>query len=121
MGSSWGHAVRRLTEDETARYVKHGWACASGKCREPATHFTEYSYVTGRSGRTSFSTRRACTVHAERFAAKHEIEITDAPRPVHASETAAGQALSRPFAAGMGELTCARRSPLDGKQQGRHE
>ena len=88
MGSSWGHAVRRITEDEAARYAKLGWACSSGKCREPTTHFTEYSYVTGRAGRTSFATRRACTAHAEAFAAKHEIQVTDAPPSRHASEDA---------------------------------
>lgn len=102
MGNSWGHAVRRLTEDEVARYASHGWVCTAGKCREPVTHLTEYSYVTGRAGRTSWAARKVCAAHAEKFAAKHEVEVTDAPRPVHASETAVGQALSRPLLPGWG-------------------
>lgn len=89
MSQSWGHAVRRLTEAQAALDALHDWKCRTGKCGEPVTHITQYSYVTGRAGRVSFSQRRVCTGHAERFAAKHEIEIADAPKPDEPA-TAAG-------------------------------
>lgn len=93
MSNSWGREVNRLTEDQLALYARHDWTCAAGKCKEPPTHLTTYSYVTGRAGRVSFASRRACTAHAEAFAAKHGIEITDRAPAAHASETAVEQAL----------------------------
>ena len=75
MSQSWGHAIRRLTSEEAATYTRLGWTCATAKCKEPVTHITQYSYVTGRGGRTSWSQRKVCTTHGERFAAKHEVEI----------------------------------------------
>jgi hypothetical protein len=95
--------VRRLAADEMARAEeqdkRHGeisgqegyaWStiCRMPKCRERATCETQYSYVTGRTGRVSWAAKVVCTGHAEKFAAKHGVEITDAPRTEHASEQA---------------------------------
>ncbi len=84
MSTSRGHAVRRLTEQEIRLNSERGYTCSSGKCKNPPTHATRYSYVTGRAGRVSWSEREVCTPHAEKFAAKHGIEITDAAKPQHA-------------------------------------
>lgn len=106
MGSSWDHAVRRLTEEEIAFRVRQDWPCSTGKCRETVSHATSYRYVTGRGGRVSFSERLVCAAHAERFAAKHEVEVTDAPRREHAIEGALRQAFGAPPSAGTeGEVT----------------
>ena len=52
-GNSSAHAVRSLTAEEIAHSTRHGWSCATGKCREPVAFAARYSYVTGRSGRVS--------------------------------------------------------------------
>jgi predicted secreted protein len=103
MPRSWGHEVRRLTEDEIARaekqdergaeiFKREGYAyttiCRMPKCRERITCEIRYSYVTGRAGRTSWAAKNVCTGHAEKFAAKHGVEITDAPAQEHASQQA---------------------------------
>jgi len=80
MGRSWGHVVRQLTDAEIDHYDRWDERCAvSPKCQDQATHLTAYDYVTGRAGRVTDSRRRACTPHAEKFAAKHGIEIAPAP------------------------------------------
>ena len=85
MSRSWGHAVHRLADAEMARMEQmagtYYGTCRALKCQEPVTHITQYSYVTGRHGRTSWSERRVCTGHAEKFAAKHGIEITEGLPP----------------------------------------
>ena len=105
MANSWGHAVRTLTAEELAsleRRNKRGAEifgredydydirCKTPKCRERVTHATRYSYVTGRAGRTSWASRNVCTGHAEKFAAKHGIEIADAAPQLHALAEVAG-------------------------------
>lgn len=81
MANSWGHVARRLGADELA-VVRAGSAyhrtCRAPKCEEPVTHATQYNYVTGRAGRTSWASRYVCTGHAEKFAARHGVEITEA-------------------------------------------
>lgn len=80
MGRSWGHAVRWLTAAEIDRYDRWGERCAvSRKCEGAAVCLTAYDYVTGRAGRVSQSSRRACGDHAAAFAAKNGIEIAPAP------------------------------------------
>lgn len=71
MGSSWGHAVEALSDEQREFYAGHGWTCAAGKCGSEATHYTIHHYITGRAGRASYAKRRACPVYAARFAAKH--------------------------------------------------
>lgn len=88
MGESWGHSVRILPPEERERLVRSGLKCSSGRCTKEATHATSYNYVTGRSGRVSWAERSACREHADRFAAKHQVEITEAAAPQHASERA---------------------------------
>lgn len=107
MSRSWGHEVRHLTEPELAALERqnrrgaeifgredydYDVTCKMPKCRDRATHEVRYRYVTGRAGRTSWAAKNACTSHAERFAAKHEIEIADAPPRQHAIQQAIGQA-----------------------------
>lgn len=92
MSRSWGHEVRRLTDDEYQRHERLGWNCSAGKCNEPVTHAATYSYVTGRAGRVSSSAHLVCTSHAERFAAKYEAGIIDAPVHEHASAAMLRQA-----------------------------
>lgn len=93
---SWGHAAGVLPEDQRGYTVRGVWFtywCA-GKCPDPATHWTAYSYVTGRSGRVSHVTRKVCQRHAEQFATRHGIQVTDdAPRPT-ATQTIIGQQLA---------------------------
>jgi hypothetical protein len=86
---SWNHQVYRLDEKTIDRYDRFGVTCATGKCRQAPTHATRWDYVTGRSGRVSDATRHVCTVHGEKFAAKHALTIGD-PRPErpHAVATA---------------------------------
>jgi hypothetical protein len=101
VSKSWGHAVRRLTEDELARarrqdehsagvFGREGYAyetiCRMPKCGERIACEIRYSYVTGRAGRTSWAAKNVCTGHAEKFAAKHGVEITDTPPQEHASQ-----------------------------------
>jgi hypothetical protein len=103
VSNSWGHAVRRLTGDEIARAEQHDkhsaevfgredyaydTICRTPKCRERVAYEIRYSYVTGRAGRVSWAAKNVCAQHAERFAAKHGIEITDAPPREHASQQA---------------------------------
>ncbi|MBO0683144.1 MAG: hypothetical protein J2P45_08320 [Candidatus Dormibacteraeota bacterium] len=86
MSESWGHRVRILPQKERERLVR--LQCASGRCTNEATHATSYNYVTGRSGRVSWAERKVCLEHAQRFADKHGVEITEAPAPLHALERA---------------------------------
>lgn len=51
----------------------------AGKCAKPTGYVTRYFYVTGRKGRTSSNDRWVCKDHAERFAAKHRVEILEQP------------------------------------------
>lgn len=88
MGESWGHRVRILPQEERERLVRSGLKCSSGRCPKEATHATSYNYVTGRSGRVSWAERNVCREHADRFVAKHEVEITEAAAPQHALERA---------------------------------
>ena len=109
MSNSWGHEARRLTEAEIARlerqdehsaqvFGREGYdynrTCKTPRCAEHATHEIRYSYVTGRAGRVSWAAKNICTGHAEKFAAKHGIEITDAPPQEHASQRALQAAAS---------------------------
>lgn len=73
MGSSWGHAIEAVTEEQRDFYARQGWTCASGKCQAEPTHHTVYEYVTGRAGRTSVAKRRACPGHTACFAAQHDL------------------------------------------------
>lgn len=103
MSRSWGHAVRRLTDAEITRAVqhdKHGAeifhrpdyaydsVCRMPKCKERISHQITYNYVTGRAGRVSWAAKDVCTGHAEKFAAKNGVEITDAPAREHATQQA---------------------------------
>lgn len=77
-GRSWGHAVWPMGEQDQRFYASQGWgACSTRGCDRPPTHWTNYSYVTGRAGRVSNATRRACGEHAERFAKKHGAAVLD--------------------------------------------
>lgn len=78
-GTSWGHAAGRLEESDPY-YRPLGTqplVCSWPKCGQPVTHWTSYRYVTGRAGRVSRATKHVCEVHAQRFADKHGLEITD--------------------------------------------
>jgi hypothetical protein len=76
MGKSWDHAVQVLTAESRERYsYRH---CASGKCAEPVTHLVTFKVITGRAGRVGSQSRLICDGHAEKFADKHEIDITKA-------------------------------------------
>lgn len=104
MSNSWGHAVSRLTAEDIAcaeRMDRHSaeifgaigrerepyyTVCRMPKCRERITCEVRYSYVTGRAGRTSWAAKNVCTGHAEKFAAKHGVEITDGEPREHASQ-----------------------------------
>ena len=103
MSRSWGHAVRPLAEAEIARaerqdehsavtFGKEGYrystVCRMPKCKEQISHEITYNYVTGRAGRVSWAAKDVCTGHAEKFAAKNGVEITDAPPQEHASQQA---------------------------------
>lgn len=93
MSNSWGHTAYRMTDEEIAKIVGYGWTCSCsgsrGRCDLKAEYCVEYSYVTGRAGRTSYAQKKACIEHAKKFAAKHKIEILPArPRARHASEQA---------------------------------
>lgn len=92
MSNSWGHAIRRLTDGERDQQYRLGYRC-SGKCTEKATFATSYRYVTGRAGRVSWAERYACDTHAQRFAAKHDLELPTeaAEAQVHATRVALGQ------------------------------
>jgi hypothetical protein len=98
MSNSWGHTAYRLTDEEIAKFVQLGWTCSCGgprgRCDLKAEYCVEYSYVTGRAGRTSYAQKKACIEHAKKFAAKHKVEILPAqPRAMHASEQAIEQIL----------------------------
>lgn len=78
MANSWGHTAYRLGDAEMARrsaFSTYQQTCRAPKCQELTTHVTQYSYITGRAGRASWSSRYVCTGHAEKFATKHGIEI----------------------------------------------
>lgn len=92
MSRAWGHKIRKLTIDEVADIEERGrrhreqfpdssWderKCrAAPKCRERAAYLIEYSYVTGRAGRTSYAQKMVCEHHGNRFMAKHGIEPGD--------------------------------------------
>jgi hypothetical protein len=111
LGRSWGHAIRRLTDDEIAFVrARHAWwiakypdwpyrpgtACRTGKCDEDATHAVSYSYVTGRSGRVTWAEKRVCGGHAEKFRVKHDLpEAETLPGQVHAADLAVRTMLDR--------------------------
>lgn len=103
MSNSWGHAVRRLAEAEVARakeqdehsaevFRREGYrystVCRMPKCQEWISHEITYNYVTGRAGRVSWAAKDVCTGHAEKFAAKNGVEITDATPQERASQQA---------------------------------
>lgn len=103
MSNSWGHTVRPLTEAEITRALeqdkhsaeifhrdgyRYDSVCRMPKCKETISHQITYNYVTGRAGRVSWAAKDVCTGHAEKFAAKNGVEITDAPASVHASQQA---------------------------------
>ena len=91
---SWGHELRKLTPHEieslrrrqaasverwpdAAKYKPIN-SCATGKCRQDATHETAWSYVTGRAGRVSSQRRMVCDEHAAAFRAKHDLPEPEA-------------------------------------------
>lgn len=87
--SSWNHQAFRLPDHVVDRNDRFGVECrAAAKCTDPATHETTYDYTTGRCGRVSDSSKQVCQGHAERFAAKHQVEIQP-PRPPAQSAVAA--------------------------------
>lgn len=86
MGESWGHRVRILSQEDCEHLLRVGLRCRSGRCTNEVTHATSYNYVTGRLGRVSWAERSVCREHAARFAAKHQVEITQAEAPQHALE-----------------------------------
>ena len=57
MTRSWGHEVHRLPEATTDHADRFGQTCATGKCVGLPTHATRWNYITGRSGRVSYTTR----------------------------------------------------------------
>lgn len=77
--TSFNHSVYRLPPDQVDYFDRWGERCASGKCGQPATHYTSYEFLTGRYGRRSSSGRRACLAHAQRYATKHTVTIGDPP------------------------------------------
>ena len=95
MSRSWGHAAGVLSDEQ--RY--YTWErepgqpvlCSRPKCSEPVSHWTRYEYVTGQAGRVSHATRKVCAGHAQRFAEKHGIDITDEPPTPTASQAMTGQ------------------------------
>lgn len=95
--AAWGFEVSLLAEDEVRRRAQRDGHCSTGKCRDRATHLTSYRYVTGRAGRVGSAERAVCTAHAERFAAKHEVEIG----PPRAGRQTASQAAISAFLGGQ--------------------
>lgn len=87
MPKTWGHALRRLPEEERASCARLGWTC-SGKCSQPATHEASYKYVTGRAGRISTRRLLKCDDHAAKFAAKYHVTADDSPAPTRAIDAA---------------------------------
>lgn len=84
---TWGYTVFKATPgcdwQRHCTMKAHGNGHA-GKCSQPTGYVTRYYYVTGRKGRTSSNDRWVCKDHAERFAAKHHIEILDQATADHA-------------------------------------
>lgn len=85
--SSWGFAIRRMIDEELIAFGGIGYKCA-GKCPEKATFENSYNYITGRAGNTSRRRVPACRTHAEKFAAKHGLEMPaeSAVRQLNATE-----------------------------------
>ncbi len=83
--SSWDHEVYRLPAEVIDRGDRFGAKCGAGKCAELPTHAVRWTYITGRSGRVSYTVRRVCTGHGERFAVKHHLTVGD-PRPEQPSQ-----------------------------------
>lgn len=105
MSNSWGHAAGTLHP----RQIPHEYVdwtdkskgtvpyrCSSRGCNEPVTHWTSYRYVTGRAGRVSSATKKTCLAHAERFATKYGIEVTQAPAVPTESQAMVSQFLGGP-------------------------
>ena len=93
MSKSWGHNVRKLTDQEINSQIKSGkdwyqWKvehyqevstsedkCVhyerkcriSGKCQNESEYMLTYHYVTGRAGRTSFAEKPICEHHAAKY------------------------------------------------------
>jgi hypothetical protein len=94
---SWGHAIRPLSERESATVERyHGTpqrgrtdsyrtCTASRRCDHKAAFVTSYRYVTGRRGRVSCAEKMVCAEHARAFRDKHGISA-DAPPAVDAGE-----------------------------------
>lgn len=79
---TWAHALRILTDEELETNSRIGWTkCSSGSCRNPRTHESSYSYVTGKTGRTSSARRQICSGHAFEFAQKYGLKY-EGPEPV---------------------------------------
>lgn len=98
MGQSWGHTLRPFTAEASA--YRDRWAidyasrhpdsplptrpdydaegrtlCQyNGKCRNQASWYGTYRYMTGRAGRISYATRALCESHAEVWRAKYEAQ-----------------------------------------------
>lgn len=94
---SWGHAAGVLPEaDRSYRWDGEIWwlACASPRCENQVSHWTSYSYVTGRAGRVTRATRKVCEHHAEQFASKHGIPVAEEPPAPTATQTIIGEFVS---------------------------
>jgi hypothetical protein len=77
---SWGHACWRLTARQIDHADRWGLVCAvAPKCQGQRVGAVYWCYITGQRGRASDTERGACEAHLTRFAAKHEIQIADAP------------------------------------------
>lgn len=74
---SWGHTVRPLTGEEIVGAAGFGRTCSAGKCGKAPTYRAAYCYVTGRAGRTTNAVRFLCGEHADRFAARHGLDVKD--------------------------------------------
>lgn len=86
-----------MMPNEVEASVRLGGICSTGKCSAQPTHRTSYRYVTGRAGRIQTAERAVCIAHAQRFAAKHNLEIGEPQaQQVTASQAAISAALAGP-------------------------
>lgn len=96
---SWGHRIEAIPREEALTRAKDtgnnlgrgtvaapiwpdAWmrlCCAHPRCTKtkPAVFRTEYSYITGRAGRSSSARKAACIEHGKKFATKYRLPLPE--------------------------------------------